>query len=213
MEKLDRRNFTKKAFGWGSVLSVLGTLNVPKKAAAGFLGPEIVIPTNKFLNRTDTGDAIRSLYMTYDSTKPYPHKFNETTSKHRLRALEFFTLKGMDKEYAEHYVTTLKPQLLKIKETVEKEKNPEKALIALFDDNPLAFQLFEHIVVKPGERSFPCPYKGKIADCRYWLGTFKAIEWKDVCDRWCIPTWNGMAETIGIKIKITPSDQCSVKLA
>ena len=212
MEKLDRRNFTKKALGWGGMLSFLTALNSPE-AAAGFAGPEIVVPTNKFLNRTDTGDALRSLYMTYDSTKPYPHKFNETTSKHRLRALEFFTLKGMDKEYAEHYVTTMKPQLLKIKQTVEQEKNPEKALIALFDDNPQAFQLFERIVAKPGERNFPCPYKGKIADCRYWLGTFKAIEWKDVCDRWCTPTWNGMAEIIGIKIKIAPSDQCSVKLA
>jgi hypothetical protein len=209
---MDRRDFARKALTWSGALSIIAAVTSPKVASA-FSGPEIVVPTHKFLNRPDVADALKSLYLTYDSTTPYPHKFNETTSKHRLRALEFFTLKGMDKEYAEHYVATMKPLLLKIKETVEKEKNPEKALIALFDDNPQAFQLFERISVKPGERIFPCPYKGKIADCRYWLGTFKAIEWKDVCDRWCIPTWNGIAAVIGIKLKIKPSDECSVKLA
>ena len=209
---MNRRDFTRKAFTWSGALTLLSAAT-SLKAASAFSGPEIVVPTNKFLNRPDVIDALKSLYMTYDSTTPYPHKFNESISKHRLRALEFFTLKGMDKEYAEHYVATMKPLLLKIKETIEKEKNSEKALIALFDDNPQAFQLFERINVKPGERTFPCPYKGKIADCRYWLGTFTAIEWKDVCDRWCIPTWNGIAEILGIKLKIKPSDECSVKLA
>lgn len=212
MEKLNRRDFAKKALGGGGLLTLITAFNFPGVASA-FSGPEIVVPTNKFLNRPDLGDALKSLYMTYDSTTPYPHKFNETISKHQLRALEFFVSKNMDKEYAEHYVTTMKPVLLKIKEAVEKEKNPEKALVALFDDNPCAFQLFDHINVKPGERSFPCPYKGKLQDCKYWLGTFTHIEWKDVCDRWCIPTWNGFAETLGIKIKIKPSDVCKVQLA
>jgi hypothetical protein len=211
MEKVNRREFAWKAIGGGGALAFMGALIAPK-AASAFTGPEIVIPTHKLLNRPDLADALKSLHMTYDSIKPYPHKFNETTSKHRLRAIEFFVKQGKHKEYAEHYVATLKPVLLKIKETVEKENNQEKALTALFDDNPEAFQLFERINAKPGERTFPCPYKGKISDCRYWLGTFTAIEWKDVCDKWCMPTWNGIAETIGIKIKITPSDQCSVKL-
>ena len=39
MEKLDRRNFAKKAFGWGGALSFLGALNFPKNSSSGICRP------------------------------------------------------------------------------------------------------------------------------------------------------------------------------
>lgn len=209
MTQLTRRNFGKQTFKWGGALSLLTALNFPGAALAfDYLKP---MKKNKILERDDLGYALKSLFMTYDSTSPYPHKFNETIIKAHLRGLEFYILKGLEKEYAEHYISTMKPILTRIKQWVEKE-GPEKGLFGMFERTTCSYQLFERINAKPGERSFPCPYKGKLEDCKKWLGTF-TIEGKDVCNKWCIPTWSGFAKEVGINITIHPGDECRVKLA
>jgi len=184
-------------------------LNFPAMAQTfDYLGP---IKKNKVLQRDDLDDALKSLFMTYDSTRPYPHKFNETITKAQLEALECYILKGVEKEYVEHYITTMSPILKRIKQLVEKE-GAEKGLVSMFEGTTCSYQLFERINVKPGERSFPCPYKGKLEDCKKWLGTF-TINWEDVCNKWCIPTWSGFAKEIGININIQPGEECRVTLA
>jgi hypothetical protein len=209
MTQVSRRDFGRNTFKWGGTLTLLTVLNFPAMAQTfDYLGP---IKKNKVLQRDDLDDALKSLFMTYDSTRPYPHKFNETITKAQLRGLEFYILKGLEKEYAEHYVTTMGPILKMIKKGVEKE-GAEKALLGMFEGTTCSYQLFERINVKPGERSFPCPYKGKLDDCKKWLGTF-TINWEDVCNKWCIPTWSGFAKEIGITLTIHPGEECSVKLA
>ncbi len=201
-EKITRRNFAKKAVGLG-FLSSLTLLNLPQAAQAWLDGG--------FAERDDLGDALKSLFMTYDSTSPYPHKFNETITKAHLRGLEFFTLKGLEKEYAEHYVTTMRP-IFKMVGNIVKQKGPDKGLYVMFERTTCSYQLFERINIKEGERSFPCPYKGSLENCKKYLGTF-TIEWKDVCNTWCIPTWKGFAKDLGIKITVHTGEECSVKLA
>jgi len=212
MSNLERRNFAKQTMKWGGALSLLTALNFPH-VVWGASSPLDKLKDNKFLQRDDVSDALKSLYMTYDSTTPYPHKFNETITKGYLVALQFWSSKGLEKEWIEHYVTAMGPILQKIKKWVEKE-GPEKGLFGMFERTSCSFQLFERISVKPGERSFPCPFKGKLEDCKKWLGTSTfTIEWKDVCNKSCIPMWSGFAKGIGINITIHPGEECRVRLA
>jgi len=209
MTQISRRDFGRNTFKWGGTLTLLTVLNFPAMAQTfDYLGP---IKKNKVLQRDDLDDALKSLFMTYDSTRPYPHKFNETITKAQLEALECYILKGVEKEYVEHYITTMSPILKRIKQLVEKE-GAEKGLVSMFEGTTCSYQLFERINVKPGERSFPCPYKGKLEDCKKWLGTF-TINWEDVCNKWCIPTWSGFSKEIGININIQPGEECRVTLA
>jgi hypothetical protein len=209
MTQISRRDFGRNTFKWGGALTLLTALNFPAMAQTfDYLGP---IKKNKVLQRDDLDDALKSLFMTYDSTRPYPHKFNETITKAQLEALECYILKGVEKEYVEHSITTMSPILKRIKQLVEKE-GAEKGLVSMFEGTTCSYQLFERINVKPGERSFPCPYKGKLEDCKKWLGTF-TINWEDVCNKWCIPTWSGFSKEIGININIQPGEECRVTLA
>jgi hypothetical protein len=207
MTELSRRDLAKQALQAGGFLTVLAALGLPA-AAAAFDNPA---KTNPFLNRDDLDDALKSLYMTYDSTSPYPHKFNDVLSKARLRGFEFYVTKGLEKEYVKHYLSTMKPVFKKIKEQVKKD-GPEKGLYSMFEGTSAGFQLYERIDIKPGERSFPCPYKGTLENCKKWLGTF-TIEWPMVCGKWCTPIWKGFADDIGIKINIQPGETCKVTLA
>jgi len=213
MDSISRRGFTEKALKGGGALAVLTVLALPEKAMANKM--KFSLKNERFLNRNDLSDALKSLYTTYDSTAPYPHKFNETITKAVLSALDFCIPLGIEKDYVDHYITTMAPVFKGIKLSVEKD-GPEKALRGLFEETTTSYQLFERINVKPGERSFPCPYKGKLDDCKEWIGkyngTFK-YEWKDVCNKWCVPAWNGAAKEIGVKLEIIPGEECRVKLA
>jgi hypothetical protein len=214
MTELNRRNFAKQTVTWGgAALTLLTFFNVPRAAwGAGAGNPLQAIKENPFLQRDDLSDALKSFYMTYDSTSPYPHKFNDVISKGQLETLEFFISKGLVKEYAEHYVATMAPVLQRVKQIVEKE-GPDKGLWGMFEGTSCGYQLFERIDVKPGERSFPCPYKPALENCKKWLPNRFTMEWQDVCSKWCTPTWQGFAQGMGIKIAIQPGEICTVKLA
>jgi len=207
MRQLSRRSFGKQTMKWWGALSILTALNFPQTVSA-FMNR---MKENEFLKREDLSDALKSLFITYDSTRPYPHKFNETISKAQLRSLEFCISKRLEKEYVEHYISTMEPLLQRIKRWIEKE-GPEKGLFGMFEGTTCSYQLFERINIKKGERSFPCPYKGMLENCKKYLGTF-TIEWRDVCYKWCIPTWSGFAKKTGIKLEINPGEECRVKLA
>jgi hypothetical protein len=219
MKELERRDFAKQTLKWGGALTLLAALNPPGVALGkgpggppGGGNPLKALQKNPFLQRDDLQPALKSLYMTYDSTAPYPHKFNDVISKGQLECLELIVSKGLEKKYVEHYVTTMKPILMRVKQRVKKE-GPDKALHGMFEGTTCAYQLMERIDVKEGERSFPCPYGPALERCKKWLPERFFMEWKDVCNKWCIPVWQGFANVIGVKIAIKTGETCVVKLA
>jgi len=169
------------------------------------------VKNDPLLKRDDIDDAVKSLYQTYNCTKPYPHKFNEVITKWHLRSLQFCIDHKIEKDHVTHYVTSMIPILEKIKKRIV-EAEPDAALNGMFEGTSCSYQLFERINVKPGERSFPCPYNELLGYCKQYLGTF-TIAWEDVCNKWCIPVWNGFADNIGVKLAIATGETCTVKLA
>lgn len=202
MTEISRRTFGKQTM----LFSALAALSSPEKAMAVL----DIMEKKKFLHRDDIGYAIKSIYITYDGTSKYLHKFNDVVSKTQLRSLQFHIDKGLDKDYVNHYIATMEPVLQRIKQTVE-TGGTEKGLASLFEDNPSAYQLFERISVSPNQRSFPCPYKDALQYCQEYLGGF-TMTWENVCSRWCTPTWTGFAAKIGIKVSVHPGETCEVKL-
>jgi len=207
MTQLTRRDFGKNAF----MLSFLTALGLPRAAhaatASDFLDK---VKKDPFINRDDIDYAIKSYYQTYNCTTPYPHKFNEVVTKWHLRSLQFSMDHKIQKERADHYITTMAPILKRVKMRVA-EKGPDAALNGMFEGTSCSYQLFERIDVKPNERSFPCPYNYLLQQCKKYLGTF-TINWEDVCGNWCIPVWNGFAKEIGVTLTIKTGETCNVKL-
>jgi len=197
--------------GITGVLGLTGT--AAAAAAAGKGSPDFLTryKNDAFMKRDDIDRAMKSYYMSYDCTSPYPHKFNEVVTKWQLRSLQFHIDEGTEKELVEHYLSTMEPLLERIRARVVKD-GPEKGLSCMFEGTVCQYQLFEHITTAPGVRSFPCPYKELLGHCKKYLQTFQ-IEWKDVCGRWCTPVWTGCADRIGIPVTIHPGDTCTVKLA
>ena len=202
MTQVSRRTFGKQTM----LFSALAALSVPGKAMAVL----DIFEKKKFLHRDDIGHAIKSIYITYDGTSKYLHKFNDVISKTQLRSLQFHIDKGLDKDYVNHYLATMEPVLQRIKQMVAAE-GAEKGLASLFENNSSVYQLFERINVSPNQRSFPCPYKEAIQYCQEHLGGF-TITWENVCSRWCTPTWTGFAAKLGIKVSVHPGETCEVKL-
>lgn len=199
----NRRDFTRKAL-LGGVLSSLALLTVPGAAQAWMDG--------KLPQREDMGDGIKALIKTYSDTTPYPHKFSDALVKLHLRDLNFAISKGVDKEFADHYVLTLGVPIARhIKPAIEKF-GKDCFLWGIFERTSCSFQLYEHITVKDGERSFPCPYK-PILDQILVNDVTYTIKWKDVCEKWCSRIWNGFADTAGVKVKIKTGKTCKVKVA
>ena len=126
MEELKRRDFAKQTLKWGGgALGLLAAVNTPKAAWGGgppkMGNPLKALENNAFLQRDDLADALKSFYMTYDSTSPYPHKFNDVISKGQLECLELIVSKGLEKEYVEHNVNTMKPILMRVKKMVRRQ--------------------------------------------------------------------------------------------
>jgi len=201
---MTRRNFAKRAMGLG-FLSTLTLLNLPQPALAWLDG--------KFSERNDLDDALKVLLKTYNSTEPYPHKFNDALVKVHLRNLDFAVRKGLEKEHAEHYVDILGAVIEKyIKKTIPKH-GKDIFLWGVFERTSCSYQLYEHINIKQGERSFPCPFKGVLEQIQNHMGTY-VITWNDVCNKWCSLVWHGFAKKAGgIKINIEPGEICKVKLS
>lgn len=207
MSRLTRRDFGKN----GLMLSCLTALGLPRGAHAAPAGNFLdKVKNDPFLNRDDIEHAIKSYYQTYNCTTPYHHKFNETITKWHLRSLQFCIDRKIEKDHVDHYVAIMVPILKRVKSRVE-TKGPDAALHGMFEGTTCSYQLFERIEVKPGERSFPCPYNYLLQQCKKYLGTF-TINWEDVCSKWCIPVWNGFAKEIGVSISVAPGETCSVKL-
>jgi hypothetical protein len=217
MQKVTRRVFTKQSL----LFSFAAAVGIPAIAAAAGGPPAGMtaagasamldkLKNNAFANRTDLSDAIKSLYMTYDTTSPYPHKFNEVLTKQQLRSLQFYINSGAEKDYVAHYLTTADPLLKRIKSIVEKS-GEEQGLYNMFEGTSTSYQLFEHIDVSPGSRTFPCPYKELLENCKKYLLTFK-MDLNDVCTKFCTPLWTGIGEQIGISLTVQPGDICTVAL-
>jgi hypothetical protein len=202
MAQMTRRSFSKQTM----LFSFIATAGFPGTAMA-FLDK---IDKVEFLKRDDLADAVKSIFMTYDGTSKYLHKFNDVIVKAQLRSLQFHILNNMEKDYVDHYISTLEPLLQKVKKMVENDGH-EKGLFSMFEGTSCSYQVFEPIGIKQGQRTLLCPYKEMIGYCKKYLHTFP-IEWEDVCGKWCAPTWTGFADRIGIKISVEPGETCLVKL-
>ncbi|MEI6127939.1 MAG: hypothetical protein WCQ99_15435 [Pseudomonadota bacterium] len=201
-QEISRRDFAGKAL-IGGFLSSLALLAVPGSAQAWMNG--------KLPEREDMGDGIKELIKTYSDITPYPHKFSDALVKLHLRDLDFAISKGKDKEFADHYVLTLGVPIERhIKPAIQKF-GKDCFLWGIFERTSCSFQLYEHITIKDGERSFPCPYK-PILDQILGKDVVYAITWKDVCEKWCSRIWNGFADTAGVKLKIKTGTTCKVKV-
>lgn len=200
--QINRRDFSKKALAAG-ILSSLTLFNAPEAALAWIDG--------KFHERDDLGDALKVLVKTYSDTKPYPHKFNDALVKLLLRDLDFVVRKGLDKEFANHYVETLGALINKYLKAGVEMAGKDICLWGMFERTSCSYQLYEHIDIKENERSFPCPFKSMLERIQNSMGTYK-ITWDDVHYKWCIPVWTGFATGAGVKIKVEPGEICRVKV-
>lgn len=201
-DDMSRRNFAKKLLGI-SALSSLTVSIVPEAAMAWLNGG--------FSQRKDLADAIKVLVKTYSDTKPYPHKFNDALVKMHLRNLDFAVRKGIWKEHAEHYVWTLGVVVDRhIKKGIEMF-GKDAFLWGNFERTSCSYQLYEHIDIMDGERSFPCPFKPILDQIQKGMGTYR-ITWDDVHNKWCTQVWSGFARNVGVTIKVEPGDICRVKV-
>lgn len=155
------------------------------------------------------GKALKVLFKTYANQRPYQHKFNDALTKSWLNSIDFAVQKGIQKEFITHYINTMMPILHRAKVQIA-SFGPEVALTTTFDGTMCSIQLFEEITVKPGERSFPCPYVGILEVCKP-LKMF-SIEWKDVCNNLCIPLYSGFGKEMGVDIKMTPGETCYARI-
>jgi len=194
--------FSRSTFLRG-VLGSLALLTVPGIARAWLDG--------KIYQRDDIGDGIKALIRTYSDVVPYPHKFNDALVRLHLRDLDFAISKGIDREFADHYVLTLGVPIARhIKPAIEK-LGKDSFLWGIFERTSCSYQLYEHITVKENERLFPCPYKPVLEQILDHEVSY-SITWKDVCEKWCSRIWNGFAATAGVKIKIKTGTTCKVRV-
>lgn len=201
-EAISRRKFAKKLLGIGA-LSSLGISIIPQAAMAWLDGG--------FAQREDLEDAIKVLVKTYSDTKPYPHKFNDGLVKMHLRNLDFVVRKGLWKERAEHYVWTLGVVVDRhIKKGIEMF-GKDAFLWGNFERTSCAYQLYERIEIKDGERCIPCPFKPILDQIQKGMGTYQ-ITWEDVHNKWCIPVWSGFASNVGVKVEVEPGETCRIKV-
>jgi hypothetical protein len=199
---MDRRNFARKILAAGFLSSAV-LLGRTKQAQAWMDGT--------FSQRQDLPDAIRALKKTYSDVDPYPHKFNDALVKNRLRDIDFVTSKGLEKENVDHFVYTLGYLINKYLRDGVEMGGKDVALWGMFERTSCSYQLYEHIYIKEFERSFTCPFKPMLEELKKDPGTFK-IKWKDVCNKWCIPVWNGFAERAAVEIKVKTGETCKVKV-
>ena len=199
---LDRRDFAKKALAAG-FLTALPLLALPGEALAWMNG---TLP-----EREDLGDAMKVLVKTYSDTRPYPHKFNDALVKAQLRDIDFIVGKGLHKEFAQHYVNTLGTLINKYIKTGVEKFGKDIFLWGIFERTSCSYQLYEHIDISDGQRSFPCPFKPIMDQIQKSMGSY-TITWDDVHNKWCKLVWNGFAEVAGVKIKVIPGETCKVQV-
>ena len=149
---ISRRDFAKKAAGWGAV-SAFALMSLPQLASAWM--------NNEIQNRDDMGDGLKAMIKTYSTTDPYPLKFNEGLVRQHLRSLDFAVRKGVAKEHAEHFVYVLGPVLERhIKPAVAK-LGKGIFLWGIFERTGCSYQLYEHINIKRHINCFSHP-------CQNW---------------------------------------------
>lgn len=166
-------------------------------------------PANIDFKPEEIGKALKVVFKTYSTTRPYQHKFNDALTKSWLNAIDFAVSKKQSKEFIEHYINMMMPILLRGKmETAKYGK--DTALTTMFDGTMCSIQLFEEINVKENERTFPCPYVGILEACKP-LKMF-SIEWKDVCNNLCIPLYTGFGKAMDLEVKMTPGEICKATI-
>ena len=122
-------------------------------------------PVNVDFKPEEIGKALKVVYKTYSTTRPYQHKFKDALTKAWLNAVDFNVSKKQSKEFIDHYINMMMPILLRGKMEIDKY-GKDMALTTTFDGTMCSIQLFEEINVKENERTFPCPYVGILEACK-----------------------------------------------
>lgn len=125
------------------VLMCATALFFPAASAAGMLDK---FTSDPFMNREDLADAVKSLYMTYDATSPYPHKFNMRVGQNTDSQPAVLHEQQSRKRIRHALPDNLEPTIKRIKALVEKEGS-EKGLYSMFEGTPTSYQLLERINV------------------------------------------------------------------
>jgi hypothetical protein len=200
--RASRRDFTRTALAAG-VLSTLSLATAPRAALAWLDGT--------FHERDDLGDAFKALVNTYSDVTPYPRKFNDALVRLHLRDLDFAVSRGVDKEFAAHFVLTLSGLIHQYIKPGIPRFGKDIFLWGIFERTTCSYQLYETIDIKNCQRSVPCPYKPMLDNLKKELITYD-ITWNDVCSKWCIPVWQGFAGVAGVDIKVTTGLTCTVQV-
>ncbi|GIW11094.1 MAG: hypothetical protein KatS3mg061_2151 [Dehalococcoidia bacterium] len=166
--------------------------------------PFVPPPTGLEGREQELGWAVRALVRTLSDRTPYPHEFNDALVKSTLTHLEFCRQHGLVKEMQQHQVKTLEPVLRRVKMVMEKAGDPELALVGMFDRTACHYQLVKFTEVEPGVRRFPCPFRLVLEQGRR-IGQYH-MELADVHEQWCVATWQGYADYLGVKLEISPCD-------
>jgi hypothetical protein len=200
--EVTRRGFGKTLAGLG-FFSGLAALSTAKPAYAWLDGG--------FQGREDVQDALRALVKTYSNVRPYLHKFNDALVKAHLRNLDFAKKHGLEKDFADHEAQVLGAVFERhINPAIQKTGQKDMFLWGVFERTSCSYQLYEWINVKPGERTFPCPYKPILDEIDKGLGTY-TITWNDVCNKWCKMRWEAFSKKAGdIKFGVQPGETCKV---
>ena len=202
-DTMNRRAFAKKLVGLG-MCSGLVAASTAKPASAWLDGG--------FHERgEELKDALKVLVKTYGDTRPYSHKFNDALVKAFLRNLDFAVRHGLHKEWADHEAEVLGLVFERhINPAIKKTGRKDFFLWGIFERTSCGYQLYEHINVKDGERTFPCPYKSILEQIQKGFGTYK-ITWSDVCEKWCRLRWEAFAKKAGgVKFDVEPGETCRV---
>lgn len=163
--------------------------------------PFVPPPTGLEGREEELGMAVRALVRTLSDRAPYPHEFNDALVKSTLTHIQFCRNHGLVKEMQEHQVKTLEPVLKRVKMVMEKAGDPELGLVGMFDRTACHYQLVKYTEVEPGVRRFPCPFKLVLEQGKR-IGQYD-MTIEDVHQQWCVPTWRGYADYLGIAIDVS----------
>ena len=198
----NRRDFARTALAAG-FLSTLSLAVAPQAALAWLDGT--------FHEREDLGDAFKALVKTYSDVTPYARKFNDALVRLHLRDLDFAISRGVDKEFAGHFVLTLSGLINQYISPAIPRFGKDLFLWGIFERTTCSYQLYETIDIKNCQRSVPCPYKPMLDNLKKELISYD-ITWGDVCSKWCIPVWQGFAGVAKVEIKVTTGLTCTVQV-
>ena len=150
----------------------------------------------------ELGRSISTVLKTLKNIKPYKHEINDGLIKSWLISIQFAKNNHMLEQLVEHDVKTMEPVNNVLKKLIEKSGDPEDALIGMFDHTACHYHLVLDTKIEPGKRIWVSPFKNVLEVSRR-IKQFDLTE-QEIHEQWTVPRILGYAETIGVKVKVSP---------